>query len=54
MAREVSRRLTKNNTMAIEDLRMKAQELAEAYRQLAEEEFARHAFQSSRMNFARR
>jgi signal transduction histidine kinase len=42
--REVSRRLRENDTMAIEDLRVKAKELAEAYQQLAEEEFARNQF----------
>jgi signal transduction histidine kinase len=44
MAREVSRRLTQNDTMAIEDLSQKAKELAEAYEQLAEEELARSEF----------
>ncbi len=44
MAREVSRRLTQNDEMAIEDLQLKAKELAEAYQQLAEEEYARHEF----------
>ncbi len=42
--REVSRRLRENDEMAIEDLRLKAKELAEAYQQLAEEEFARSEF----------
>jgi signal transduction histidine kinase len=42
--REVSRRLRENDTLAIEDLRLKARELAEAYQQLAEEEFARNQF----------
>lgn len=42
--REVSRRLRNNDEMAIEDLRMKAKELADAYQQLAEEEFARSEF----------
>jgi len=44
MAREVSRRLTQNDTMAIEDLSQKARELAEAYEQLAEQEIARSGF----------
>lgn len=44
IVREVSRRLRENDEMAIEDLRVKARELAEAYQQLAEEEFARSAF----------
>ncbi len=42
--REVSRRLRENDEMAIEDLRLKAKELADAYQQLAEEEFARSEF----------
>jgi len=33
MAREVSRRLTQNDTMAIEDQSQRAKELAEAYQQ---------------------
>jgi len=44
IVREVSRRLRENDEMAIEDLRLKAKELAEAYQQLAEEEFARSQF----------
>lgn len=44
MVREVSRRLRENDEMAIEDLREKARELAEAYQQLAEMDFARHEF----------
>jgi signal transduction histidine kinase len=44
MAREVSRRLTQNDTMAIEDLSQKAKELAEAYERLAEQELARSSF----------
>lgn len=44
MVREVSRRLRENDQMAIEDLRMKASELAEAYEQLAEQEYARSQF----------
>ncbi len=47
MAREVSRRLRENDQMAIEDLRLKANELAEAYQQLAEEEYARREFLST-------
>lgn len=42
--REISRRLRENDEMAIEDLRLKAKELADAYQQLAEEEFARSEF----------
>jgi signal transduction histidine kinase len=44
IVREVSRRLRENDEMAIDDLRFKAKELAEAYQQLAEEEFARNQF----------
>lgn len=44
MVREVSRRLRENNDLAIEDLRVKAFEVAEAYQQLAEMEFARSEF----------
>ena len=44
MVREVSRRLRENDEMAIEDLRLKAKELAEAYQQLAEQDFARREF----------
>lgn len=44
MVREVSRRLRENDEMAIEDLRLKARELAEAYQQLAEMDYARHEF----------
>ncbi len=41
---EVSRRLRENDEMAIEDLRMKARELAAAYQQLAEHDYARQEF----------
>lgn len=44
MMREVSRRLRENDTMAIEDLRIKSKELASAYQQLAELEHARREF----------
>lgn len=44
IVREVSRRLRENEEMAIEDLRLKAKELASAYQQLAEEEYARSQF----------
>jgi signal transduction histidine kinase len=44
MVREVSRRLRENDEMAIEDLRLKAKELALAYQQLAELEVARNEF----------
>ena len=44
MVREVSRRLRENDEMAIEDLRIKAGELAHAYQQLAELDMARREF----------
>jgi signal transduction histidine kinase len=44
MVREVSQRLRENDEMAIEDLREKAQELADAYQKLAELEAARREF----------
>lgn len=44
LVKEVVRRLRENDTMAIEDLRLKAGELAAAYQQLAEQEFARREF----------
>lgn len=44
MAREVSRRLRENDEMAIEDLRTKARELADAYQKLAEFEVAKSEF----------
>jgi signal transduction histidine kinase len=44
MVREVSRRLRENDEMAIEDLRLKAGELAEAYQKLAELDLARREF----------
>ena len=44
MVREVSRRLRENDEMAIEDLRMKAKELADAYQRLTELEHARNQF----------
>jgi signal transduction histidine kinase len=44
MVREVSRRLRENDEMAIGDLRFKARELADAYQQLAEQDYARHEF----------
>lgn len=47
MVKEVSRRLRENDEMAIEDLRMKAGELASAYQKLAEEEMARREFLST-------
>jgi signal transduction histidine kinase len=47
MVREVSRRLRENDEMAIEDLQLKAGELASAYQRLAQEEFARREFLTS-------
>ncbi len=44
IVREVSRRLRENDEMAIEDLRLKARELAAAYQQLAEHDYARQEF----------
>jgi len=46
MVQEVSRRLRENDEMAIEDLRLKAGELASAYQRLAEQEYARREFLS--------
>lgn len=47
MVQEVSRRLRENDEMAIEDLRLKAGELASAYQRLAEQEYARREFLSA-------
>ena len=44
MVREISQRLRENDEMAIDDLRMRASELAEAYQKLAEQEVARRDF----------
>ncbi len=44
MVREISNRLRENDEMAIEDLRMRASELARAYQKLAEQELARREF----------
>jgi signal transduction histidine kinase len=44
LVQEVSRRLRENDAMAIEDLRLKAGELATAYQQLAEQEYNRREF----------
>ena len=44
MVREISNRLRQNDEMAIEDLRMRAAELAEAYQKLAEQELTRREF----------
>ncbi len=47
MVREISNRLRQNDQMAIEDLRMRASELADAYQKLAEQELVRREFLSN-------
>ncbi|GAB4492787.1 MAG: hypothetical protein Fur0016_27530 [Anaerolineales bacterium] len=47
MVREISGRLRANDEMAIEDLQMRANELAQAYQKLAEQELARREFLSN-------
>ena len=47
MVREISSRLRANDEMAVEDLRVRAAELAQAYQKLAEEELARRDFLSN-------
>ena len=44
MVREISNRLRENDDLAIEDLRIRASELAQAYQKLAEQELARREF----------
>ncbi len=44
MVSEISDRLRVNDQMAVEDLRMRASELAEAYQKLAEQDLARREF----------
>jgi signal transduction histidine kinase len=44
MVREISLRLRQNDEMAVEDLRMRANELAQAYQKLAEQELTRKEF----------
>jgi signal transduction histidine kinase len=44
MVREISRRLRENDEMAVEDLKMRANELAQAYQKLAEQDLARREF----------
>ncbi len=44
MVSEISNRLRQNDQMAVDDLRMRASELAEAYQQLAEQDLARREF----------
>ena len=47
MVREISNRLRDNDEMAIEDLRLRAHELALAYQKLAEQDVARREFLTS-------
>lgn len=47
MVGEISRRLRQNDQLAIEDLRLRAAELANAYQKLAEQDLARREFLSS-------
>jgi len=44
MVREISHRLRENDQMAVEDLRLRASELAQAYQRLAEQELTRREF----------
>lgn len=47
MVREISNRLRQNDDLAIEDLRVRAAELADAYQRLSEEEHTRHQLLSN-------
>jgi signal transduction histidine kinase len=47
MVGEISKRLRQNDQLAIEDLRLRASELADAYQQLAEQELTRREFLSN-------
>ena len=47
MVGEISRRLRQNDQLAIEDLRLRASELAHAYQKLAEQDMARREFLSN-------
>jgi len=47
MVGEISKRLRQNDQLAIEDLRLRASELADAYQQLAEQDMARQEFLSN-------
>ncbi|NOH02317.1 MAG: cyclic nucleotide-binding domain-containing protein [Chloroflexi bacterium] len=47
MISEISSRLRQNDQLAIEDLRLRAAELADAYQKLAEQDLARREFLSS-------
>jgi len=44
MVHEISNRLRENDEMAVEDLRLRARELAQAYQKLAQQEVARREF----------
>jgi signal transduction histidine kinase len=44
MVREISNRLRENDEMAVEDLRLRARELAQAYQKLAQQEVTRREF----------
>ena len=47
MVSEISNRLRQNDQLAVDDIRMRASELAEAYQKLAEQELARREFLSN-------
>jgi signal transduction histidine kinase len=47
MVSEISERLRENDQMAVDDLRMRASELAQAYQKLAEQDLVRHEFLSN-------
>ena len=47
MVSEISNRLRSNDQMAVDDLRLRASELAQAYQKLAEQDLARREFLSS-------
>ena len=47
MVSEISNRLRQNDQLAVEDIRLRASELADAYQKLAEQDLARHEFLSS-------
>ncbi|MBI5944182.1 MAG: cyclic nucleotide-binding domain-containing protein [Chloroflexi bacterium] len=47
MVSEISNRLRQNDELTIEDLRMRAAELADAYQRLAQQDLARHEFLSN-------
>jgi signal transduction histidine kinase len=47
MVAEISNRLRANDQLAIEDLRLRARELADAYQKLAEQDLARNEFLTS-------